>query len=139
MKVKTILVRSEEGVENAAREILDFCKSEKIFAFYGQLGAGKTTIIKAMCRWLGAGEAFSSPTFSLVNEYDAGKPVYHIDLYRLNSLAEALDIGIEEYLYSGNYCFIEWPQVIAPVLPEESVQINIDVNQHQERKIIIKK
>lgn len=106
--------------------LADF-SSSRIFAFHGELGAGKTTFIKALCAELGVNDAMSSPSFSLVNEYhDAnGKPIYHFDLYRLKSPEEAFDIGMEEYLYSGNYCFVEWPERAEELLPEETVHVKI--------------
>lgn len=106
--------------------LADF-SSSRIFAFHGELGAGKTTFIKAICAELGVKDAMSSPSFSLVNEYHDknGNSIYHFDLYRLKSPEEAFEIGMEEYLYSSNYCFIEWPERAEEILPEETVHVTI--------------
>src|ERR1044071_1379344 len=105
-----LIIHSESELSSAAKKFLATFPSQKIFAFHGELGAGKTTFIKILCEQLGVKDAMSSPSFSLVNEYRDGKnnPVYHFDLYRLKNPQEAFDIGMEEYLYSGNYCFVEW-------------------------------
>ena len=136
---REIVVRSQEELPEAAKELLDYCKYEKIFAIYGKMGAGKTTFIKALCKQLGSEDSFSSPTFSIVNEYAADKPIYHMDLYRVKDIQEAMDIGVEEYLFSGNYCFIEWPEVIEPVLPDETVNVKIETNATEIRTITIVK
>jgi tRNA threonylcarbamoyladenosine biosynthesis protein TsaE len=122
-------VENLEAIPGIAKTFLSDFSSSRIFAFHGELGAGKTTFIKALCAELGVNDAMSSPSFSLVNEYhDAnGKPVYHFDLYRLKSPEEAFDIGMEEYLYSGHYCFVEWPERAGELLPEETVHITITV------------
>jgi tRNA threonylcarbamoyladenosine biosynthesis protein TsaE len=120
----------------AAQNILDFAGAEKTFLFYGQMGAGKTTLISSLCRQLGVADNTSSPTFAIVNEYrSAGGTIFHFDFYRLKNQAEALDIGFEEYLYSGNYCFIEWPEKIPDLLPEHYVKISITVLSDTERLI----
>lgn len=112
-------------------------------ALYGNLGAGKTTLVQAFCRRLGVEDNATSPTFSLVNEYryldDAGEPalVHHLDLYRLNSPQEALDAGIGELLYDPWYCFIEWPQLIEPFLPEDAVKIQLDILSETARRLLI--
>lgn len=108
--------------------MLDWACDRRLWAFTGPLGAGKTTLIQALCKTLGVEEAVSSPTFSLVNAYETvgGQVVYHLDLYRLDSLDEALAMGIEEYLDSGCYCLIEWPAIIETLLPEEAVQVIIE-------------
>jgi tRNA threonylcarbamoyladenosine biosynthesis protein TsaE len=123
---KYILSSLSEIPGTAAKFLADF-SSSRIFAFHGELGAGKTTFIKALCAELGVKNAMSSPSFSLVNEYhDANhNPVYHFDLYRLKSPEEAFDIGLEEYIYSGNYCFIEWPERAGEIFPEETVHVTI--------------
>lgn len=113
----------------AAEKLFAEYPGARIFAFHGELGAGKTTFIKALCESFGVKDSMSSPSFSLVNEYHDAKnnSVYHFDLYRLKSPQEALDIGLEEYLYSGNYCFIEWPERAEDLLPEETVHVLIKV------------
>ncbi|HET6991292.1 MAG TPA: tRNA (adenosine(37)-N6)-threonylcarbamoyltransferase complex ATPase subunit type 1 TsaE, partial [Bacteroidia bacterium] len=117
-----IIIESEDHLVEVSQKLLEFFPEKRIFAFHGELGAGKTTFIKALCVELGVKDTMSSPSFSLVNEYHDGKenPVYHFDLYRLKSPEEALDIGMEEYLYSGNYCFVEWPERAPEILPEET-------------------
>lgn len=119
--------RSIEELPEIAEKFLAAFPASRVFAFHGDLGAGKTTFIKVLCEQLGVKEPMSSPSFSLVNEYrDASnKPVYHFDLYRLKSPEEAFEIGLEEYLYSGNYCFVEWPERAEELLPEETVPVFI--------------
>tara|TARA_B110000037_G_C17111574_1_gene502077 strand:+ start:200 stop:625 length:426 start_codon:yes stop_codon:yes gene_type:complete len=119
-------IHSIEELSSFAEEILKFASNRKVFIFKGDLGTGKTTFIKEICRKLGVEGQTASPTYSIVNEYlsTEGK-IYHIDLYRLNSVAEAFEVGLEDYLYSDNYCFIEWPQIAAELLPETYVEISI--------------
>ncbi len=114
-------------IQKTAVNFLQSFPNEKIFAFQGELGAGKTTFIKALCKQLGVEDSMSSPSFSLVNEYKSknGNPIYHFDLYRLKSAQEAFDIGMEEYLYSGNYCFVEWPERAKGILPDETVHVSM--------------
>ena len=130
-------VPSVEEIHTAARNILQCCGGKKIFAFFGEMGSGKTTLIQALCKELGIREKVVSPTFSLVNEYKGAVSVYHLDLYRLSQLQEAVAIGIDEYLTSGNYCFIEWPELINELLPAESVQIQLEVTGQSSRRIKI--
>ncbi|MCK9301753.1 MAG: tRNA (adenosine(37)-N6)-threonylcarbamoyltransferase complex ATPase subunit type 1 TsaE [Bacteroidales bacterium] len=114
-------------LETVAKEILTSYKDKRVFALYGQMGAGKTTITKAFCSILKVSDIVNSPTFAIVNEYftDDGDSIYHFDCYRLNKINEFIDIGGEDYLYSGNYCFIEWPQIIENFLPTDTVKVNI--------------
>ena len=111
----------------------------KVVLFNGLMGAGKTTFIKALCKHLGVEDVTSSPTFSLVNDYETseGTSIYHFDLYRINSEIEALDMGIEEYLYSNNWCFIEWPEKIPNLLPEKFTTVNIREIETGERALVI--
>lgn len=110
----------------AAKELLDYAGDKRVFLFYGEMGAGKTTLIKAICNELGVIENTSSPTFSIVNEYDSAQGViYHFDFYRIREEIEAFDMGYEEYFYSGNYCFVEWPDKIASLLPDDKQTIVI--------------
>lgn len=134
---KKLLLRSVNDVKSAAMEIIHSCKNHKIFAIYGEMGVGKTTLIKAICSHLGSDDNFSSPSFAIINEYKAGKPIYHADFYRLKKPEEALEIGIEEYLYNGNYCFIEWPELVENWLPEETVKIYMYMGNENERMITI--
>ncbi len=120
-----------------ARTLLEFASDRRIWVFSGDLGAGKTSLIKAICAELGSSDEITSPTFSLVNEYKSSKgTIYHLDLYRLKDLDEALNIGIEEYLDSGNFCLIEWPEVIEPLWPENVLKINIEILNISSRKIL---
>ena len=125
MKNLEISVLSVEELPNVARSILKFAENKKVFALYGDMGAGKTTLIKEICKQLGSTDNFSSPTYSIVNEYTAKEKIYHIDLYRLKNFDEALAIGIEEYISGESYCFIEWPELIERILPGDIVKIEM--------------
>lgn len=119
-----------------AAQIITHAGSNKIFLFYGDMGAGKTTLIKELCAALGIGEAVTSPTFSIVNEYRGSENnIFHFDFYRLKTQNEALDMGYEEYFYSGAYCFIEWPEKIPDLLPGHYTRISITVLSADERQI----
>lgn len=120
-------ISDESDLPALAKKILSDAGERKVFLFYGEMGSGKTTLIKALCQALGASEGLGSPTYSIVNEYHAndGKILYHFDLYRIKDLAECLDLGMEDYLYSGNYCFIEWPEIAERIYPEELVEVSI--------------
>jgi tRNA threonylcarbamoyladenosine biosynthesis protein TsaE len=123
-----------------ASEIISFASNTRIFLFYGDMGAGKTTLIKSLCACLGTQEPVTSPTFSIVNEYiGTTGSIYHFDFYRLKNETEALDMGYEEYFYSGNYCFIEWPEKIPGLLPENYTRITLKVLDNNQREIIIEK
>ena len=112
----------------AARELLDFAGDAKVMLFSGEMGVGKTTFIKALCRALGSEDQFSSPTFAIVNEYDSpGGKIFHFDLYRLKNAGELLDIGIDEYLNSGSYCFFEWPDLVQDMVQPPYVRIEMSV------------
>jgi len=133
-------VKSIDELKGAAQELIGFSGSEKIFLFYGDMGAGKTTFIKTLCECLGTNETVTSPTFSIVNEYQgAESKIYHFDFYRLKNESEALDMGYEEYFYSGNYCFIEWPEKIAGLLPEHYIRIDIKVLEANKRLLTFAK
>lgn len=112
---------------------------EKVYCFNGKMGAGKTTFIKAICEEMGVKETVNSPTFSIVNEYESGKgeTIYHFDCYRISKVQEAIDLGAEEYLYSGNYCFIEWAEHIASILPENGVNVEIEEMEDGVRMVTI--
>ncbi|MGY0039527.1 tRNA (adenosine(37)-N6)-threonylcarbamoyltransferase complex ATPase subunit type 1 TsaE [Pedobacter sp. NJ-S-72] len=121
-----IEINHPEELGNAAEALLGFAGNEKIFAFEGEMGAGKTTFIKALCKKLGVEDVVNSPTFSIVNEYAAdGQVIYHFDFYRIKNLHEVFDIGYEEYFYSGNICLIEWPERIRELMPENYVEVGI--------------
>lgn len=123
----------------AAKELLEYVADKRILAFYGSMGAGKTTIIKAVCQELGVSDIISSPTFTLVNEYltDQNEPVYHIDFYRIKKQEEVYDFGIEEYLSGEFYCMMEWPELIEELLPPETVSIRITVDANDVRTLCI--
>jgi len=125
-------------VPDIAKEIISSAKN-KLFLFYGEMGSGKTTLIKEIVKQLGIEEVASSPTFSLVNEYhsDKGEIIYHFDFYRIENEEEAFDIGVEEYFYSDHWCFIEWPEKVENLLPLESVAIRLTINQDNTRTIQI--
>ncbi len=128
MQKHTFSISSIDDLPNLAKQIISLYSSKKIFLFYAEMGAGKTTLIKALCKELGSIDQFSSPTYSVVNEYKiVHQPlsIFHIDLYRLNDLNEALDIGIEEYINGTDYCFIEWPELVEPLLPDGCVRVEI--------------
>jgi len=131
-------IEREEVLEEVAREILAAFPGRRIFLFFGDLGAGKTTFIKRFCRLLEVDETVQSPTFSIVNEYRTagGEAVIHIDLYRMESVREVFDIGLEDYLYSGRYCFIEWPEKMGFV-PEGAVQVGLRVLEGGVREITV--
>lgn len=109
------------------KELIETFEQERLFAFFGAMGVGKTTLIKEICKHLGVADNVCSPTFAIVNEYrsDTGAPVYHFDFYRIKNIDEAYDIGYEEYFYSDNYCFVEWSENIEALLPEQYVRVTI--------------
>ncbi len=128
------------SIAQIPQSIFTYSGDQKIFLFYGEMGAGKTTLIKSICEYLGATDPATSPTFSIVNEYATPQgTIYHFDFYRLKNETEALDMGYEEYFYSGNYCFIEWPEKISGLLPEHFVRINTKVTGDNSREISIEK
>jgi len=152
-----IKIQGIEGITSAAREFVEAMGDRKVFAFYGKMGAGKTTFIKAICEALGVEDVVTSPTFAIVNEYKVNEElrmkneesfscpstaaanssfftlhssftkVFHFDFYRIKNLREAYDIGCEEYFYSGHPCFIEWPEMVEELLPEDAVKVSIEV------------
>ena len=134
-----ILIKDKKYLPAAARKILEHTSGQKLLAFYGSMGAGKTTIIKAICKVLGAGDIVTSPTFTMVNEYLTNKNeiIYHIDFYRIKKVEEVFDFGIEEYFSSGSYCFMEWPELIGGILPPETVKIRITIGEKEQRIIDI--
>lgn len=126
MKELQIDITNPIVLNDAAKKLLVFAGDNKVLAFYAEMGAGKTTFIKELCKVLGSADNFSSPTYSIVNEYHfPGGKIFHFDLYRINSIAGLLDIGIEEYLHSGNYCFIEWPELCEEILPRPYLKVDL--------------
>ena len=123
-----IEIHSIEQLPEVARKLLGEFPDDRFFAFFGKMGVGKTTLIKEICAELGVNDNVCSPTFAIVNEYTdgAGEPVYHFDFYRMKSVAEAYDIGYEEYFYSGCYCFTEWTEKVEELLPERYVRVDIE-------------
>lgn len=122
-----IYIKSLDTIREAARQFIDNMGNGHVFAFYGKMGAGKTTFIKAICEELGVDDVITSPTFAIVNEYETakGKPVYHFDFYRIKKLEEVYDMGYEDYFYSGALCFLEWPELIEEILPGDAVKVTI--------------
>jgi tRNA threonylcarbamoyladenosine biosynthesis protein TsaE len=133
----SVKVTTIKALEKAAKELINLFPEQRVFAFYGKMGAGKTTFIQAICRELNTPDTITSPTFALINEYKtlAGNSIFHFDFYRINDLEEAFDLGYEDYLYSGNYCLIEWPEKIESLLPQNFVAVKIEVENREQRKI----
>lgn len=133
-----IIINGTQDLPRAARAFLDHIGESRVIAFYGSMGAGKTTFITALCEALGVRDVVNSPTFTIVNEYrdGAGEPVYHFDFYRINRLSEALDIGLYEYLDSGALCLIEWPEMIEELLPEDTLNVQILVEDAETRTLL---
>ena len=138
--MKKIIIQSLSDIKNSAKQFLNITKEKKVFAFYGKMGVGKTTFIKHLCKALGTVDNITSPSFAIVNEYQTKNnyAIFHFDFYRIKNIKEAIDIGTEEYFYSGNICFIEWPEKIEDILPEETVIVEIVENQDGSREIKIK-
>lgn len=128
-----------DQIEKAAQQFIAHIGNARVFAFYGNMGAGKTTFIKAVCEALGVQDVINSPTFAIVNEYEAGNgdTIYHFDCYRIAKIAEALDMGCTDYFDSGNLCLIEWPENIDSLLPDDTVAVHIAVNDDESRTITI--
>ena len=123
-----ITINGLDTIRSAARQFIENIGRSRVFAFYGKMGAGKTTFVKALCEELGCDDVITSPTFAIVNEYTDGEqqPVYHFDFYRIKKLEEVYDMGYEEYFYSGALCLIEWPELIEDVLPDDTVCVTIE-------------
>lgn len=136
-----ILLMNEKNETVSVLDLLKDHEPHRVFAFEGQMGAGKTTFIKKLCEEMGTLDVVNSPTFAIVNVYDVERPykgeVYHFDCYRLKDIREAMDFGAEEYLYSGNYCFIEWPEMIEALLPEDTVWVKIEPQENGDRLLTI--
>lgn len=133
-----ITITSIDNIRDAAKEFVKNMGEGKVFAFYGKMGAGKTTFIKAICECLGVEDTVTSPTFAIVNEYSSQKvdyPIYHFDFYRIKKLEEVYDMGYEDYFYGGGVCFIEWPELIEDLLPESAVRVEIKENEDGTRTV----
>lgn len=141
--MEKIIIKSIEDIDEAARQFVSLMGDETVYAFYGPMGAGKTTFINAVCRALGVEEdPTSSPSFSIINEYRSdttAELIYHFDLYRLESVDEALDIGVEDYFDSGALCLLEWPERIEDILPDDTVKVTIEVLDDDSRRLLIAK
>lgn len=133
-----IIIHSLEDIKRAASEFVALIGNRRIFAFYGHMGAGKTTFIKAICEELGVTDAVSSPTFAIVNEYASSMgSIYHFDFYRIKRSSEVLDLGFEDYAYSGNLCLMEWPELIEEFLPEETIDVHIEEIEGGKRRVTV--
>lgn len=133
-----IRIDNLENINQAASHFIDNMGRGRVFAFYGKMGAGKTTFIKAVCEQLGVEDVITSPTFAIVNEYTSetsGDTIYHFDFYRIKKIEEVYDMGYEEYFYGGGLCFIEWPELIEDLLPEDAVKVNICENEDGSRTV----
>ena len=133
-----IKINDLNSIRETAREFIDHMDGRKVFAFYGKMGAGKTTFIKAVCEELGVEDVITSPTFAIINEY-SGKDdtIYHFDFYRIKKLEEVYDMGYEDYFYSGALCFIEWPELIEEVLPGDAVKVQIIEKEDGTRAVLL--
>ena len=136
MGMKQIVINDINSIREAARTFITEMGERKVYAFYGKMGAGKTTFIKAVCEELGVADVITSPTFAIVNEYTGGsKAIYHFDFYRIKKLEEVYDMGYEDYFYSGSLCFIEWPELIEDILPADAVRVSISEQEDGSRLV----
>ncbi|SHN28162.1 tRNA threonylcarbamoyladenosine biosynthesis protein TsaE [Cyclobacterium lianum] len=138
--MKTIVCNHLNEISNSAELIIDLCRDFDVWVFKGEMGAGKTTLIREICRALGVVDQVSSPTFSIVNEYatDRGEIIFHFDFYRISDPMEAVEIGVEEYFHSGRYCFVEWAEKIPSFLPDSFALIEIEKQEKEIRHIAVK-
>ncbi len=132
-----IIIRDIDDLPQAAEWVLNRLGGRRVVAFYGSMGAGKTTLIRALCEQLGVEDNVNSPTFSIVNEYrtQAGERIFHFDFYRIENPKEVFDMGYEEYFFSGDRCFVEWPEKIEGLLPEDTVHVSIEVTGNDSRQV----
>lgn len=136
----TITIKDLDHIEEAAREFIGHMGDDTVFAFYGKMGAGKTTFIKALCKLLGVEDEVNSPTFAIINEYRSettAELIYHFDFYRIKKLEEVYDLGYEDYFYSGALCFIEWPELVEELLPLDAKKVTITENSDGSRTITL--
>lgn len=136
----TITIKDLDHIEDAAREFIGQMGDDTVFAFYGKMGAGKTTFIKALCKLLGVEDEVNSPTFAIINEYRSettAELIYHFDFYRIKKLEEVYDLGYEDYFYSGALCFIEWPELVEELLPLDAKKVTINENSDGSRTITL--
>ena len=133
-----IKISNLDNIKEAASAFIQQIGDRKVFAFYGSMGAGKTTFVKAICEELGVEDVITSPTFAIINEYHANdRVIYHFDFYRIKKLEEVYDMGYEDYFYSGSLCFIEWPELIEELLPEDAVKVSIKENPDGSRTVTL--
>lgn len=139
MKDKQFTISSVEALAEVSDYLISLRDEADVIAFYGSMGAGKTTLIKNLCHRMGVTDEVNSPTFAIVNEYvtEEGESVYHFDFYRIKKLEEAYDIGYENYFYSGNLCLIEWPEMIESLLPEKYIRVEIQYGQTDDERLVI--
>ncbi|MGB0882390.1 MAG: tRNA (adenosine(37)-N6)-threonylcarbamoyltransferase complex ATPase subunit type 1 TsaE [Vicingaceae bacterium] len=137
--MKTYKSKSLEDLNEIAQQLIADFGNQKVILFYGEMGMGKTTLIKVLCQELGVDELTNSPTFSIVNEYlsNQNKTIYHFDFYRIEAEEEVFDMGYEDYFYGDSYCFIEWPEMIPNLLPEDAVKVKIDLDEQNNRVISV--
>ena len=139
MKSYTLTIQDIDHIREAAREFINHIGQHTVFAFYGKMGAGKTTFIKAICEELGVEDVITSPTFAIVNEYtvpSSALTIYHFDFYRIKKLEEVYDMGYEDYFYSGHLCFIEWPELVEELLPDDAIRVTIEENADGTRNVL---
>ena len=130
-----IRIENLDNIRAAAHEFIENMGNAHVFAFYGKMGAGKTTFVKAICEELGVKDVITSPTFAIINEYEGDETIYHFDFYRIKKLEEVYDMGYEDYFYSGALCFIEWPELIEEILPDDAVRVSIIEQQDGSRLV----
>lgn len=134
-----IKIKSLDGIADAARQFVDAMGENKVFAMFGPMGVGKTTFVKAVCEILGVEDTITSPTFAIVNEYrtNTGDQIFHFDFYRIRKMEEVYDMGYEDYVYSGAVCFLEWPELIEELLPEDAVRVTLSEEEDGTRTITL--
>ena len=135
---KQWIVNHEDELKQVSAEFIEAANGKRIFAFYGQMGSGKTTFIKSLCSYIGVADEMSSPTYNIVNVYKAKEKIYHMDLYRLNNFEEVWAIGIEDYLLSGRYCFIEWPEKAPQLFDDTVLRFEIEKIDETKRRISLR-